>query len=465
MAGRPALRRDPPPGERSGRRVAPEDAPGMPSHEATCPPEREAPRHPERSEGSGRGVAIVPSFDLDRVRADFPILARRIRGKPLVYLDNAASAQKPRQVIEAVAGCLTGYYANVQRGVHTLSQQSTAAYERARERVAAFLGAASPEEIVFVRGTTEALNLVAASLGRSRVGAGDEILITGLEHHSNIVPWQLLCQERGARLVVAPVDDRGEVPLEDFARQLSPRTRIAAFAHVSNSLGTVLPVAEMATLARRAGAAVVVDGAQAAPHLPVDVQALQCDFYAFSGHKVYGPSGVGALWGKAELLAAMPPWQGGGGMIRTVAFEGTTYAPPPARFEAGTPAIEAAIGLAAALDYVEGIGREAIAAWERDLLGYATSLLAEIPGVHIVGTAREKASVLAFAVEGVHSHDVGTILDDEGIAVRAGHHCAQPVMRRFGLPATTRASFAFYNTPAEAEALAAALHRVRQTFG
>jgi cysteine desulfurase / selenocysteine lyase len=423
--------------------------------------------HPERSEGSGRGVEAVqaaPAFDLARVRADFPILSQLVHGKPLVYLDNAASAQKPRAVIEAIAGCLTGYYANVQRGVHTLSQRSTQEFERARARVASFLGAASPEEVVFVRGTTEAINLVAASYGRRRVAAGDEILITGLEHHSNIVPWQLLCEERGARLVVAPVDERGEVPLADFAGRLSPRTRIAAFAHVSNSLGTVLPVAEMAALARRAGAAVLVDGAQAAPHLPVDVQTLGCDFYAFSGHKVYGPSGIGALWGRAELLAEMPPWQGGGGMIRTVSFEGTTYALPPARFEAGTPAIEAAIGLGAALDYVEGIGREAIAAWEGELLAYATALLQEIPGVRIVGTAREKASVLAFAVEGVHSHDVGTILDAEGIAVRAGHHCAQPVMRRFGLPATTRASFAFYNTMEEVEALAKAVEKVRAVF-
>jgi cysteine desulfurase / selenocysteine lyase len=405
-----------------------------------------------------------PPFDLARVRADFPVLSQRVHGKPLVYLDNAASAQKPRAVIEAITRCLSEYYANVQRGVHTLSQRSTAELERARARVAAFLGAGSPEEIVFLRGTTEAINLVAWSYGRQRVGAGDEVLITELEHHSNIVPWQLLCAERGARLVVAPVDERGEVALAEIEKRLSARTGIVAVAHVSNSLGTVLPVAEIADLAHRHGAAVLVDGAQAVPHLPVDVRALGCDFYAFSGHKVFGPSGIGALWGRPELLAEMPPWQVGGGMIRTVRFEGTTYAPPPARFEAGTPAIEAAIGLAAALDYVEELGREAIAAWEGELLAYATALLADAPGVRLVGTAPEKAAVLSFAVEGVHSHDVGTILDAEGIAVRAGHHCAQPLMQRFGLPATTRASFAFYNTPEEAEALAAALARVRDLF-
>jgi cysteine desulfurase/selenocysteine lyase len=314
-----------------------------------------------------------PAYDLGRVRADFPILATEIAGKPLVYLDNAASAQKPRAVLEAIAGCYGGYYANVERGVHTLSQRATEARERSRETVRRFLNAPRADEIVFVRGTTEAINLVAASWGRANVGAGDEVLITGLEHHSNIVPWLMLCEERGAALRVAPLDDRGEVRLDEFARLLSPRTRLAAVAHVSNALGTVNPVREMAALAHRAGALVLVDGAQGAPHLPLDVQALGCDFYAFSGHKVYGPSGIGALWGRGELLAAMPPWQGGGGMIRTVTFERATYAPPPHRFEAGTPFIEGAIGLAAALEYLESLGRSAVAAWESELLALAES--------------------------------------------------------------------------------------------
>jgi len=406
-----------------------------------------------------------PAYDLARVRADFPILAAEVAGRPLVYLDNAASAQKPRAVLEAMAGCYEGYYANVERGVHTLSQRSTEARERARETVRRFLNAPSAEEIVFVRGTTEAINLVAASWGRRNVGAGDEVLITGLEHHSNIVPWLMLCEERGAALRVAPLDDRGEVRLDEFERLLSPRTRIVAVAHVSNALGTINPVREMAAMAHRAGAVVLVDGAQGAPHLAVDVQALGCDFYAFSGHKVYGPSGIGALWGRAEMLAEMPPWQGGGGMIRTVSFAKATYAPPPHRFEAGTPFIEGAIGLAAALEYLESLGRPAVAAWESELLALATERLAEVPGLAIIGTAREKAAVISFGMAGIHPHDVGTVLDREGIAVRAGHHCAQPVMERFGVPATTRASFALYNTPEEVEALAAALHRARELFG
>ncbi|HSK78653.1 MAG TPA: cysteine desulfurase [Thermoanaerobaculia bacterium] len=406
----------------------------------------------------------APAFDLDRVRADFPILSREVHGRPLVYLDNGASTQKPRAVIDAVSGCYTGYYANVERGVHTLSQLSTEARERARATVARFLNAASSEEVVLLRGTTEAINLVAVSWGRQTVGPGDEVLITGLEHHSNIVPWQMLCEEKGATLRVAPLDDRGEVRMEEFERLLSPRTRIVAVAHVSNALGTVNPVREMAALAHARGAVVMVDGAQGVPHLTVDVRELGCDFYAFSGHKVYGPSGIGALWGRAELLAGMPPWQGGGGMIRTVTFERSTYAPPPHRFEAGTPAIEAAIGLGAALEYVSELGLPAIAAWEDELLARATDLLSEIPGVRIVGTAPHKAAVLSFAVAGIHPHDLGTILDREGIAVRAGHHCAQPVMQRFGVPATTRASFGLYNTLAEGEALAAGVLRAVELF-
>src|SRR3954468_12688272 len=409
--------------------------------------------------------ARAATYDLARVRADFPILAREVHGHRLVYLDNAASTQKPRAVAAAIAGCYEGWYANVERGVHTLSQLSTEARERAREVVRRFLGAARAEEIVFLRGTTEALNLVAWSWGRQNVGPGDEVLITGLEHHSNLVPWQRLCEELGAVLRVAPINDRGEVRLDEFERLLSPRTRVAAFAHVSNALGTVNPVREMAAMAHRAGAVVLVDGAQAVPHMTVDVRDLECDFYAFSGHKVYGPSGIGVLWGKVELLEAMPPWQSGGGMVQTVRFEKTTYAPPPHRFEAGTPFIEGAAGLAAALDYLTALGLPAVGAWESELLAFATERLAEVPGLRIVGTARLKAAVLSFTMAGIHPHDLGTILDHEGIAIRAGHHCAQPVMERFGVPATARASFGLYNTPEEVEALAAALHKARELFG
>ena len=408
---------------------------------------------------------MSPSYDLAGVRADFPILAQKVQGRPLVYLDNAASTQKPRAVTDAIAACYGEYYANVERGVHTLSQRSTAAREQAREAVRRFLNAPSAEEIVFVRGTTEAINLVAASWGRRNLEPGDEILVTELEHHSNIVPWQLLCEERGAVLRMAPIDDRGEVILEELERLLSPRTRLVAVAHVSNALGTVNPVREIAERAHRAGALVLVDGAQAAPHLAIDVQDLGVDFYAFSGHKVYGPSGIGVLWGRSELLAAMPPWQGGGGMIRKVSFAKTTYAAPPHRFEAGTPAIEAAIGLGAALDYLTALGLPAIAAWEAELLALATERLAAVPGLRPIGTARHKAAVLSFTLEGIHPHDVGTVLDQEGIAVRAGHHCAQPVMEHFRVPATSRASFGLYNTREEVETLAAALHRARELFG
>jgi len=407
----------------------------------------------------------APAYNLERVREDFPILAREVHGRPLAYLDNAASTQKPRAVAAAIVDCYEGWYANVERGVHTLSQLATERRERARETVRRFLNAPSTEEIVFTRGTTESINLVAGAWGRANVGPGDEVLITGLEHHSNLVPWQRLCEERGALLRVAPLDDRGEVLLEDFERLLSPRTRVAAFAHVSNALGTVNPVREMAGLAHAVGAAVVVDGAQAVPHMPVDVRALGCDFYAFSGHKVYGPSGIGVLWGRKELLDAMPPWQSGGGMVHAVSFERTTYAPPPHRFEAGTPFIEGAAGLAAAIDYLTALGLPAVAAWEGELLALATARLLEIPGLRLVGTARRKAAVLSFTMEGIHPHDLGTFLDGEGVAIRAGHHCAQPVMQRFGVPATARASFGLYNTPEEVEALAAALLRARELFG
>jgi cysteine desulfurase/selenocysteine lyase len=418
----------------------------------------------ERPAATAAGRA-TPPFDLERVRADFPILGMEIHGHPLVYLDSAASAQKPQAVIEAMTACLTGSYANVHRGVHTLSQRATDLYEGARQRVQRFLNAPSAEEVIFVRGTTEAINLVAESYGRSRVKAGDEILVTELEHHSNLVPWQRLAEERGAVLRMAPIDDQGDVIAEEYARLLSERTRIVALAHVSNALGTVLPVRAMADLAHAAGAVVVVDGAQSAPHLPVDVQALGADFFAFSGHKVCGPSGIGALWGRAELLAEMPPWQSGGGMIRSVRFSGTEYGPPPARFEAGTPAIEAAAGLHAALDYLDNLGRERIAEWEGALLTYAIERLSAIPGVRWIGTARERAAVLSFTLAGAHPHDLGTILDRQGIAIRAGHHCAQPVMEHFGVPATARASFAFYNTLAEVDALADAVLLAREMFG
>ncbi|MDP9122201.1 MAG: SufS family cysteine desulfurase [Acidobacteriota bacterium] len=416
-------------------------------------------------QGTQQEQAQTPAFDLARVRADFPILAQQVHGRPLAYLDNAASAQKPRAVLDAIGRCYEEYYANVERGVHTLSQRATDAREQARETVRRFLGAASAGEIVFVRGTTEAINLVAQSYGRRRVGPGDEVLITALEHHSNIVPWQMLCEERGAVLRVAPIDDRGQVILPELGNLLGPRTRIVAMTHVSNALGTLNPVREIARMAHQAGAVAVVDGAQGAPHTPVDVRQLECDFYAFSGHKIYGPSGIGVLYGRADLLAEMPPWQGGGGMIETVRFERTTYAAPPHRFEAGTPAIEGAIGLAAALDYLAALDGPALAAWEDTLLRVATERLAAIPGVTLVGTAAEKTAVLSFVMNGVHPHDVGTVLDGMGVAVRAGHHCAQPLMARLGLPATTRASFSFYNTLAEVEALAAGLARVEELFG
>jgi cysteine desulfurase/selenocysteine lyase len=414
-----------------------------------------------------------PSYDLARVRADFPLLAQTVHGRPLVYLDNASTSQKPRAVLEAIACCYRDYYANVGRGVHRLAQLATGGRERARETVRAFLGAAAAEEIVFVRGTTEAINLVAQSYGRSRrtgLAAGDEVLITAMEHHSNLVPWQLLCEERGAALRVVPIDRHGELDLAALGRLLSPRTRIVAVTHVSNVLGTINPVAEIADMVHRRGAVLLVDGAQAAPRMTVDVALLGCDFYAFSGHKVYGPSGIGVLYGRAELLAEMPPWQGGGGMIETVRFEGTTYAPPPQRFEAGTPNIEGAVGLAAALDYLTNLGLNAVALWEGRLLQRAAELLGAIPGVRLVHldldepAARERAGLLSFVVEGVHPHDVATVLDGLGIAVRAGHHCAQPLMEVLELPATTRASFGLYNTLDEVAALAAAVERVREVF-
>jgi cysteine desulfurase / selenocysteine lyase len=403
--------------------------------------------------------------DVERIRKDFPALHQEVHGHPLVYLDNAATTQKPQAVIDALRAYYSTDNANVHRGVHLLSERATEAYEGARARIQRFVNAAHSREIVFVRGTTEAINLVAQSFGRREIGAGDEVLITTLEHHSNIVPWQMLCDERGAALRVVPIDDRGEVDAEAYERLLTERTRLVAFAHVSNALGTVLPVGRMIELARARGAVTLVDGAQAVSHLRVDVRALDCDFYAFSGHKLFGPTGIGVLYGKTGLLERMPPWQGGGDMIKSVSFERTVYNDLPYKFEAGTPDIAGAIGLGAAIDYLDAVGLDRVAAWEHELLVHATDALASLPGVTLMGTARDKAAVISFLVDGVHPHDVGTILDRQGVAVRTGHHCAMPVMTRFGVPATTRASFALYNTHEEIDALVAGLGRVREVFG
>lgn len=414
-------------------------------------------------------LTIAPAdkteLDLTSIRADFPILRQRIHGKSLVYLDNAASVQKPKAVIDAISECYSGYYANIHRGVHLLSERSTMAYEGAREKVRAFLNAASTQEIIFTRNTTESINLVASSFGGSAVKAGDEIIITGMEHHSNIVPWQLLCDRTGAVLKVVPFTDAGELILEEYERLLnSGRVKLAAFVHISNALGTINPVKMMVDLAHARGVPTLVDGAQSVPHLTVDVQNLDCDFYAFSGHKLYGPSGVGVLYGKQALLDAMPPYQGGGDMISVVTFEKTEYADLPNKFEAGTPNIAGVIGMGAALDWLNAIGLDAVAAHEQQLLDYATAQLLEIPGLIIMGTARDKAALVAFTLQGVHPHDIGTILDREGIAIRAGHHCAQPVMQRYGVPATARASLAVYNSRDEVDALVKALWKVKELF-
>jgi cysteine desulfurase/selenocysteine lyase len=410
-------------------------------------------------------VAAAPPLDVSLIRADFPILSQTTRrGHPLVYLDNAATTQKPRSVIEAVTRFYTSENANIHRGVYQLSEEATAAFDGVRERVARFLGAASPSEIVFTRGTTESINLVAQSWARSMLRPGDEVLVTGLEHHSNLVPWQLVCQQTGAAMRAIPITDRGELDLEGLDGLLGRRTRLLAVGHVSNALGTVNPVRHLVEKAHAVGAVVLVDGAQSVPHLPVDVAALGCDFFACSGHKLYGPTGVGVLYGRAALLDAMPPWQGGGEMIEQVTLERSTWAAPPARFEAGTPPIAQVIGLGAAVEYVESVGLDRIGGWESELLRLATERLGGITGVRLVGTAPEKAAVLSFVMEGVHPHDLGTVLDDEGVAVRAGHHCAQPIMTRFGIPATVRASFAFYNTPDEVEVLARGVARAREVF-
>ena len=411
--------------------------------------------------------ALRPSTPLDvaRIRDDFPILQRRIRGKPLVYLDNAATAQKPQAVIDAVSRFYRRDNANIHRGVHYLSAEATAAYDKVREQVAGFLNARSPREVVFTRGTTDSINLVAHSYARTFLVPGDEILITTMEHHSNIVPWQLACAGTGAVLRAAPLTPAGEVNLDALLALLNERTRMVAITHLSNAIGTINPIKRVIRWAHERRIPVLIDGAQSIAHLPVDVQDLDCDFFAFSGHKVFGPTGVGVLYGREALLEQMLPYQGGGGMINTVTLEQSTWAALPAKFEAGTPMVAEVIGLGAAIDYVEHIGPDAIAARESELLTYASRLIEQIEGVRIIGTAPEKASVLSFVMDGVHPHDIGTILDDAGVAIRAGHHCAQPLMRHFGLPATARASFAFYNTQEEAETLAQSVIAVKRMFG
>jgi cysteine desulfurase/selenocysteine lyase len=405
------------------------------------------------------------TFDVEKVRRDFPILQQQVHGKPLVYLDNAATTQKPLAVMKAIEDYYRRDNSNIHRGVHTLSERATEHYEVARTAIQHLLNAAHSKEIIFVRGTTEAINLVAQTYGRQNVGSGDDVLITAMEHHSNIVPWQLLCEEKGAKLRVAPINDEGELLLGEFEKLLGPKTKIVAVSHLSNALGTINPVREIVRMAHARNIPVLVDGAQAAPRMPVDVQELDCDFYAISGHKMYGPTGIGALYGKTSLLEAMPPYQGGGDMIASVTFEKTVYNRLPYKFEAGTPNIADTIGLGAAVEYLERLGLEDIERHEHDVLSYATEQVSAIPGVTIVGTAKEKAGVLSFTIEGIHPHDIGTILDNEGIAVRTGHHCAQPVMQRFGIPATARASFGLYNTREEVDALAAGIHKVIEVLG
>jgi len=413
---------------------------------------------------SGVKPTLEAPFNVYRIREDFPALKQKVRGKPLIYLDNAATSQKPQAVLNTLLRYYTSENSNVHRGVHFLSELATKGYEDARFNIQRFINAADFREIIFVRGTTEAVNLVAHTYGRQHVRGGDEIVISALEHHSNIVPWQMLCEEKGAFLRVVPINDRGELLLEEYENLLTPRTRLVAVNHVSNALGTVNPIRKIVELAHQRGIPVLVDGAQAVPHTRVDVRELDCDFYAFSGHKVYGPTGIGVLYGKAALLEAMPPFQGGGDMISSVTFEKTTYNKIPYKFEAGTPNIAGVIGLGAAIDYLNSIDMEAVAVYEHGLLEYATDAISAVPGVRLIGTAREKAAVVSFVLDGVHPHDVGTILDQEGIAVRAGHHCAQPVMDRFGVPATVRASLGLYNTREEIDTLAAGLHKVSEVF-
>jgi len=408
--------------------------------------------------------SAVNTWDVERVRADFPVLHQTVNGKPLVYLDNGASSQVPQVVIDRGIFYIEQEHSNIHRGVHYLSQRATTAYEGAREKVKRFINARESCECIFVRGATEGINLVMHGYGRKFIGEGDEIIISAMEHHANIVPWQMLCEEKGARLRVIPMNDAGELILDEYDALLNTRTKLVAITHVSNALGTINPIKEMIVQAHKYGVPVLIDGAQSAPHMPVDVQDLDCDFYAFSGHKMYAPTGSGIVYGKAELLEKMNPFQGGGDMIKTVTFEKTTYAELPNKMEAGTPAIASQIGLGAAIDYLNSIGREQAAVYEAELLRYATERVSSIEGVRIIGTAKNKASVLSFVIDGIHPHDIGTILDQEGIAVRAGHHCAQPVMQRFNVPATARASFAFYNTKAEIDVLAQTIEKVIEIF-
>ena len=419
---------------------------------------------PTESSPAPVGPARPTPLDPTALRREFPILEHPVHGRRLAYLDNAATTQKPREVLAALEHHYSTQCSNVHRGVHYLSQKATDAFEAARVTIARFVGAADPREIVFVRGTTEAINLVAGTFGRSRIGEGDEVLITGLEHHSNIVPWQMLVQERRARLVVAPVRDDGSVALADVAERIGPRTRLVAVTHISNALGTVLPIRDIVEAAHGRGVAVLVDGAQAVGHQRVDVRALGCDFYCFSGHKMYGPTGIGVLYGRLDRLEDMPPWQGGGDMIESVSFERSTWNRVPHKFEAGTPDIAGAIGLAAAAGFLRGLDPERVAAHERGILSAATAALEEIPGIRILGQAPEKSGVVSFLLDGVHPHDIGTVLDLEGVAIRAGHHCAQPVMQRFGVPATARASFGVYNGADDIDALVGGLRRVRELF-
>jgi len=403
-------------------------------------------------------------FDVEKVRREFPILHQKVNGKPLVYLDNAATSQKPESVLRALDKYYREYNSNIHRGVHYLSERATQAYEQARQAAQRFINAGDASEVIFVRGTTEAINLVAQTWGRKHVGAGDEIIISAMEHHSGIVPWQMLCEEKGAKLRVIPINDQGELLLEEYEKLLGPRTKFVSVAHVSNALGTINPVQQIVELAHRRGVPVLLDGAQAAPHVKVDVRALDCDFYAFSSHKLYGPTGVGVLYGKAKLLDSMPPYQGGGDMISSVTFEKTIYNKLPYKFEAGTPNIAGAIGLGATIQYLNQFDWEQVENYERDVLAYATERISSVPRVRLIGTAREKTAVVSFVIEGIHPHDVGTILDQEGIAIRTGHHCAQPVMQRFGIPGTARASFGLYNTRADVDALVAGLHKVLEVF-
>ena len=412
---------------------------------------------------SARDKLITP-LDVAALRREFPILSLKVNGKPLIFLDNAASSQMPQPVIERWVKYRSAQHANIHRAVHYLSETATAEYEKARHKVQAFINAAEPRECIFTSGTTDGINLVAQGYGRKFFNAGDEIILTTLEHHSNIVPWQMVAEERGAKIRVVPINDRGELLVEDYRKLFNANTKFVAMTHVSNALGTITPIREMIAIAHEHGVPVLVDGAQAAPHLKVDVQDLDCDFYAFSGHKLCGPTGIGVLYGKAALLEKMQPFKGGGDMILSVTFDKTTYAPIPAKFEAGTPPIGEAITLGAAIDYITAIGIERIAAHETDLLDYATDQLNRMPGVRLIGTAEKKAAVLSFALDGVHPHDVGSLLNDDGVAIRTGHHCAQPVMQRFKVPATSRASFAFYNTMAEVDALVASIGRVQKLF-